>query len=108
MSSTLGKAPVTCDSTEFQTFFSPAAQTCEEYMRDYILTAGGFLRDPGATDQCSYCQMDSTNQYLERINVDWDARWRDFGLMWVYIAFNVAAAVSLYWLCRVPKGKKRA
>jgi ABC-type multidrug transport system permease subunit len=65
------------------------------------------LRDPRATGQCSYCQMDSTNQFLERINVDWDTRWRDFGLMWVYIAFNVAAAVSLYWLCRVPKGKKK-
>lgn len=107
MSSTLGQATASCDDTEFQTFFPPANQTCGEYMRDYISTAGGFLRDSGATDQCSYCQIDNTNQFLERINVNWDTRWRDFGILWVYIVFNVAAAVSLYWLCRVPKGKKK-
>lgn len=106
MSSTLGQAPVSCDNTEFQTFFAPAAQSCEEYMRDYISAAGGFLRDPQATSQCDYCQLNSTNQFLERINVNWATRWRDFGLLWVYIVFNVAAAVFLYWLCRVPKGKK--
>ncbi|OBT90673.1 hypothetical protein VE02_00571 [Pseudogymnoascus sp. 03VT05] len=105
MSSTLGQAPVSCDSTEFQTFFAPAAQSCEEYMRDYISAAGGFLRDPQATSECDYCQLNSTNQFLERINVDWATRWRDFGILWVYIVFNVAAAVFLYWLCRVPKGR---
>ena len=75
-------------------------------MRDYISTAGGYLRDPQATSECQYCQMDSTNQFLLRINANWDTRWRDFGLLWVYVVFNVAAAVGLYWLCRVPKGKK--
>jgi hypothetical protein len=29
-------------------------------------------------------------------------------LLWLYVAFNVGAAVGLYWMFRVPKGKKRA
>lgn len=32
--------------------------------------------------------------------------WRDFGLMWVYIAFNIPGAEFIYWLVRVPKGKR--
>ena len=68
--------------------------------------AGGYLRDEQATGQCQFCQLDSTDQFLTRINANWDTRWRDFGLLWVYIVFNVAAAMALYWLCRVPKGKK--
>jgi ABC-type multidrug transport system permease subunit len=32
--------------------------------------------------------------------------WRDFGLMWVYIAFNIPGAEFIYWLVCVPKGKR--
>jgi ATP-binding cassette subfamily G (WHITE) protein 2 (PDR) len=106
MSTTLGQAPAHCASTEFQTFFTPANQSCAEYMEAYIATAGGFLVDPQATGECKYCQMDNTDQFLRRVHANWDTRWRDFGLLWVYVAFNVAGAVFFYWLCRVPKGKK--
>lgn len=105
MSTTLGQAPAYCADTEFQQF-APANGTCLEYMQDYISVAGGYLRDDQATDQCQYCQLDNTDQFLRGINANWDTRWRDFGLLWVYVAFNVAAAMLLYWLCRVPKGKK--
>lgn len=105
MATTLGQASAYCAETEFQVF-APANGTCLEYMQQYMSLAGGYLRDEQATDQCHFCQLDNTNQFLTRINADWDTRWRDFGLLWVYIVFNVAAAVFLYWLCRVPKGKK--
>jgi flagellar biosynthesis/type III secretory pathway M-ring protein FliF/YscJ len=32
-------------------------------------------------------------------------RWRNFGLLWVYVVFNIFAAVFFYWLARVPKNK---
>ncbi|KAF2632128.1 opaque-specific ABC transporter CDR3 [Macroventuria anomochaeta] len=105
MATTLGQAPAYCANTEFQ-HFAPANGTCLEYMQEYMSMAGGYLRDGQATDQCQYCQLDNTDQFLRRINANWDTRWRDFGLLWVYVAFNVAAAMCLYWLCRVPKGKK--
>ncbi|RAQ99645.1 opaque-specific abc transporter cdr3 [Stemphylium lycopersici] len=107
MAVALGQAPAYCADNEFQTFFPPEGQTCGAYMAEYIEMAGGYLRDAQARGQCSFCQMDSTNQFLERIHASWETRWRDFGLLWVYVAFNVAAAITLYWLCRVPKGKKR-
>jgi ABC-type multidrug transport system permease subunit len=27
--------------------------------------------------------------------------------MWVFVGFNVAAALGLYWLIRMPKGTKK-
>jgi ABC-type multidrug transport system permease subunit len=106
MSGALGQAAVYCADNEFQTFFPPQGQSCGEYMQEYMEGFGGYLRDAQATGQCNYCQMDNTNQFLKSISADWDTRWRDFGLLWVYVAFNIAAAIFLYWLCRVPKGKK--
>jgi ATP-binding cassette subfamily G (WHITE) protein 2 (PDR) len=107
LATTLGRAPAHCAETEFQTFFPPQGQTCGEYMAEYMSTAGGYLRDANATQQCGFCQIDSTDQFLQKVGVNWDTRWRDFGLLWVYIVVNIAAAIFLYWLCRVPKGRKR-
>ncbi|KAF2856145.1 opaque-specific ABC transporter CDR3 [Plenodomus tracheiphilus IPT5] len=106
MSATLGQAPASCAETEFQTFNAPPSQTCGKFMERYISRNGGYLRDAQATGECNYCQMNSTNQFLQTINVSWDNRWRDFGLLWIYVAFNSAAAIFLYWLCRVPKNNK--
>lgn len=106
MSTTLGQAPAFCADTEFQNFMAPANETCIEYMQEYMAIVGGYLRNEQAIGQCQYCQIDNTNQFLHRINANWDTRWRDLGLLWVYVAFNVVAAMFLYWLCRVPKNKK--
>jgi ATP-binding cassette subfamily G (WHITE) protein 2 (PDR) len=105
MATTLGQAPAYCADSEFQVF-APANGTCIEYLQQYMSVAGGYLRAEQAKDQCHFCQLSSTDQFLTRIHANWDTRWRDFGLLWVYIVFNVAAAMALYWLCRVPKGKK--
>ena len=106
MAATLGQAPAYCADSEFQTFAAPSNQTCGEYMEKYISMAGGYLRDAKSSDQCQFCQIDNTNQFLQGVNVNWDTRWRDFGLLWVYVVFNIAGATLLYWLCRVPRTKK--
>jgi ATP-binding cassette, subfamily G (WHITE), member 2, PDR len=76
-------------------------------MLDYINTAGGIL-DPSSTNStdCQYCAINQTNAFLKAINVDFANRWRNFGFLRVYIVFNIAAAMTLYWLARVPRGKK--
>lgn len=75
-------------------------------MSEYMTANGGFLQDPRAQNECQFCQIDSTDQFLLRVNANWETRWRDFGLLWVYIGVNVAGAIFFYWLFRVPKGKK--
>ncbi|ETN39195.1 uncharacterized protein HMPREF1541_05418 [Cyphellophora europaea CBS 101466] len=106
LSTTLGQAPVRCAANEYFSFNSPAGVSCENYMRPYMEVSGGYLLDPGVEGRCEYCPLDSTDQFLATVNADFGRRWRNFGLLWVYVAVNLAAAVGFYWLFRVPSRKR--
>ncbi|KAL7423778.1 Multidrug resistance protein [Cryptotrichosporon argae] len=103
----LGRATVVCDSSEYLTFTPAAGETCGEYMTPYIATYGGYLLSDAATTECQFCSISSTDTFLASFGVYYDHRWRDFGLMWIYIVFNIAAAIAIYWLARVPKKSKK-
>ena len=72
-------------------------------MEPYMQLAGGAVSNPGATDLCEFCALATTDAFLASVDVFYVDRWRNFGLMWVYVLFNLAAALFLYWLARVPK-----
>lgn len=72
-------------------------------MAPYRQQAGGYLQDPSATDTCAFCTYGNSDAFLEALNMSYADVWRNFGLMWVYVAVNIAGAVFLYWLARVPK-----
>ncbi|KAF9764062.1 hypothetical protein IL306_002905 [Fusarium sp. DS 682] len=107
LGTTLANAPVTCAKNEILQF-KPANGTCEEFLSDYMANMGGYLVDEsgGSTTECQYCPMADTNAFLKTINVNFDNRWRDFGLLWAYVIFNCAAAIAIYWLVRVPRKSK--
>ncbi|KAH6673047.1 ABC-2 type transporter-domain-containing protein [Halenospora varia] len=108
LSTGLANVEVHCAPHEFTVLNPPDGQTCGEYMLEYISRAGGYLLDPGAGSQCKYCKIKDTNVFLEGVGVRYEDRWRNFGIMWVFIAFNIVAALGLYWVVRMPKGKKMA
>jgi ATP-binding cassette, subfamily G (WHITE), member 2, PDR len=39
------------------------------------------------------------------MNSSYQHLWRKFGLLVVYIIFNISAAIFLYWWTRTPKAK---
>ncbi|KAF4944492.1 hypothetical protein FGADI_12668 [Fusarium gaditjirri] len=94
---------VTCASNELLPITPPNGSTCTEYMGDYIKAVGGYFVDPDATSNCEFCTVRYTNKYLAGVNIDYADRWRNFGLLWAYIIFNVGAALFIYWLARMPK-----
>ncbi|KAI9376334.1 ABC-2 type transporter-domain-containing protein [Aspergillus egyptiacus] len=108
LSTGLAGTNVECEPVEYLVFDPPDNQTCIEYMGVFMNSspAGGYLQDPDATSQCAFCSMDKTDAFLATVGSTYTDAWRNFGLMWVYIFFNVAAAVFIYWLARVPKGKR--
>ncbi|KAI9375051.1 ABC multidrug transporter [Aspergillus egyptiacus] len=108
LSTALGDAPMHCADNEILSFSAPAGMTCAEYLQDYRSLYGGYLLNPDAGDseQCNFCTLEYTNQYLSGLSIDFSNRWRDFGLLWVYIVVNTAGAIVFYWLFRVPKGRK--
>jgi ABC-type multidrug transport system permease subunit len=98
---------VKCSSVEILHFQPLDGTTCGEYMSDYIKMAGGYLTDPQAKSECGFCSIGDTNVFLASVSSNYADRWRNFGIMWAYIVFNIAAAVFLYWLVRVPKTPKK-
>ncbi|KAL4879024.1 ABC-2 type transporter-domain-containing protein [Aspergillus karnatakaensis] len=94
---------VVCSTAELSIFDPPENQTCQSYMAEYMDLAGGALQNPDATEACRYCSLTVADQYLAGSQIYWTDRWRNFGLIWVYVVFNIAAATVLYYLFRVRK-----
>ncbi|KAM0275882.1 hypothetical protein ACHAQH_007312 [Verticillium albo-atrum] len=104
LSTGLAHNAVQCSELELLRFAPANGTSCEEYLAPYQEMTGGQVIDGAATDMCEFCPLATTDAFLATINSDYGERWRNYGLMWVYIVFNVAAALLLYWLMRVPKG----
>lgn len=98
----VARTAVECSVAELVTFSAPSGSTCGEYMSAFIENmGGGYLVDPDSTGECNFCSASTTDQLLAQFGISYATRWRDFGILWAYILFNVAAAVGLYWLIRV-------
>ena len=108
LSTAVANSEVVCAANELIKFPPPEGQTCEKYMEAYLGAAGSYLTDPNNTSECTYCSVGDTNVFLAGVNSDYADRWRNMGLMWVYIAFNIVGALGIYWLVRVPKKGKKA
>lgn len=106
VSTALHGRAVTCAPNENSVFNPPAGQTCGAYLADYLQTAPGTLQNPEATEQCRYCPLSNSDQYLAGSNIFWPERWRNFGIVWAFVFFNVALAVLTYWAFRVAKWDK--
>lgn len=111
-SSLLHGRPVNCSDVELAKFNPPSGQTCGQYMKQYLSMAPGYLKNGDATSNCEYCTMSNADQYLSGVWIEWEDRWRNFGLFWAYIVFDIVLAVGLYYMFRVKKwnfsfGKKK-
>ncbi|KAL4976417.1 ABC-2 type transporter-domain-containing protein [Aspergillus desertorum] len=94
---------VVCSANELSIFDPPENQTCAQYMERYIDGAGGRLLNPSATAGCEYCSLTVADEYLAGSQMYWGDRWRNFGLIWLYIGFNIFVATLAYYLFRVRR-----
>ncbi|KAJ5805910.1 uncharacterized protein N7503_003512 [Penicillium pulvis] len=101
LSAGLANIDVQCSDLELVVVQPPSGVTCGSYLADYIATAGGAVYNPNATTSCEFCSIAESNVFLESVSSYYSDRWRNFGLMWVYIVFNVFATLVLYWYIRV-------
>ncbi|KAJ5729680.1 ABC multidrug transporter A-2 [Penicillium malachiteum] len=96
-----------CSSIELLTVNPPDGQNCSTYLDTYTNNYGATLMNPGAIKDCQMCSISTTDQFLAEVNVYYSDHWRNIGLLFVYIVFNIFMAIFLYWLARVPKNWSR-
>ncbi|KAL4786048.1 ABC-2 type transporter-domain-containing protein [Aspergillus varians] len=92
---------IECSNEELSIFNPPSGQTCGEYLSAYLQAAPGTLYNPTATQDCRYCSLDNADQYLAASNIYYSERWRNWGIGWAYIGFNIFGTVALYYVFRV-------
>jgi ATP-binding cassette subfamily G (WHITE) protein 2 (PDR) len=104
----LANSRISCSTEELLHFSPPTLSNCSTYLAPYTEILGGYLipDSMNSTTECVFCTGSDTNVFLRGVSADYSDRWRNFGICWVYVVFNVAAAVGLYWFARVPKGKR--
>ncbi|KAF2866968.1 putative multidrug resistance ABC transporter [Massariosphaeria phaeospora] len=101
----VANSQVQCAPNEY-VHFNPVQGTCGEYIANYKAVMGGYMMDDNATSDCSWCAMGDTNVFLSAVSANYSDVWRNFGILWVYVIFNIFGALFFYWLVRVPKVKK--
>ncbi|ORX92221.1 hypothetical protein K493DRAFT_316720, partial [Basidiobolus meristosporus CBS 931.73] len=84
---------VYCKDSEFFRFTPPSGQTCGEYADAFLKMASGYLKDPNATDMCSYCQYRVGEDFYRNLAWDFSHRWRNFGILCLFTVFNLCAVV---------------
>lgn len=103
-----GNANIMCAREELLRFAPPAGQDCFSFLQNFVEAQGGYLSPETAnsTEECTFCTGSDTNTFLRNVSAEYQDRWRNFGIVWAYVVINVVAAMSLYWLTRVPKKGK--
>ncbi|KZT26063.1 hypothetical protein NEOLEDRAFT_1063829, partial [Neolentinus lepideus HHB14362 ss-1] len=101
----VGKTLISCSDVEYVTLTPPSGLTCGDYMQAFISYAGGYLVDPNATSGCQFCSSRTTDELLGKyFNIQYAHRWRNFGLLLVYTAFNTAAIYVFTYVFRIRSG----
>ncbi|KAK8105542.1 hypothetical protein PG999_008901 [Apiospora kogelbergensis] len=110
MSASLTGSPVVCSAAEILHMQAPAGQTCGDFLGPFVAAQGGTVIDPTNRGVCAYCPVSTTDDYLSGFQILYSDAWRNFALLWAYIAVNVLLTFLFYRLFRVPRGKasKRA
>ncbi|KAI9054006.1 hypothetical protein LZ554_002950 [Drepanopeziza brunnea f. sp. 'monogermtubi'] len=103
-SSGLSGRPVRCSSTEVAIMQPPAGTSCGAYLSTYATAAGGAIYNPDALSDCQYCASTVADQFLASVSISYTTRWRDYGIGFAFIFFNIFAAVLAYYFVRVRKG----
>lgn len=95
---------VKCSKSEYAYFNPPAGQTCMEFAGPYLNATGGYLQNPDATSECSYCAFSSSDTYMATLGMKYSHRWRNLGFYCIYVIFDVAAMLFLFWFFRYRRG----
>ena len=95
---------VNCAENELAIFDAPSGMTCANYLQPYFEGGAlGKLLNPEAVAGCRYCPSQNGTQFLALSEIHPDQVYRNLGISYAYVVFNVVGAVVMYYVFRVKK-----
>ena len=80
---------VECTPRELQHFSSPPGQNCGDYMAPFFERGGPGYIVNNATHACEYCAYKIGDQFYSALDLSFDNRWRDLGILAAFIGSNL-------------------
>ncbi len=105
--SVLHNIPVQCTESEFARFTPPPGISCQQYVQPTIQALGGYVEEFNGI--CNFCQYANGDEYTASLNVFYAFRWRDYGIVWAYCAFQIMVVfvATYFYVTGTQKIKKR-
>ncbi|KAL1964230.1 hypothetical protein VTN77DRAFT_7188 [Rasamsonia byssochlamydoides] len=102
-SSILPSAKVVCAPQEATYFNPPPGQTCGEYAGNFVanVARAGYLANPNATSDCSYCPYRDGREYMHTLNVHDNDKWRCFGIFLAFVIINWVLVYFFIYTVRI-------
>ncbi|CAO2657983.1 Nn.00g072430.m01.CDS01 [Neocucurbitaria sp. VM-36] len=101
------EVPVRCSVAETSIFHPPNGMTCREYAGAFANASMAVIYNPDAKQDCQFCPYAVSDIYLATVNMFYDDRWRNFGVLLVYIAFNISVFFLGFYLHSGPISIKK-
>ncbi|OJD16727.1 hypothetical protein AJ78_03153 [Emergomyces pasteurianus Ep9510] len=103
LSATLPATQIICSPAELTHFNPPPGQTCTEYAGDFIssVARSGYLTNPDATTDCTYCAYSNGVEYMHTLNVYEGDKWKGFGIFLAFVVINWALVYFMIYTVRV-------
>eukprot|EP01114_Cavostelium_apophysatum_P000345 TRINITY_DN10328_c0_g2_i1.p1 TRINITY_DN10328_c0_g2~~TRINITY_DN10328_c0_g2_i1.p1 ORF type:complete len:933 (+),score=266.58 TRINITY_DN10328_c0_g2_i1:78-2801(+) len=94
---------VRCSDEDFVRFEAPSPMNCGQYLAEFFSSgATGYLKDASATS-CEYCQYNTGAEWYAPLDWDYANRWRNFGILFGFYAFNIILSCFLIYIFRKPR-----
>jgi ATP-binding cassette subfamily G (WHITE) protein 2 (SNQ2) len=88
--------PTHCIGSQFITI-EPPGTTCGNYLGSFLQREAGYVDNPSATSGCRYCPYRVGDEFFSTFSWDFSHRWRNFAILFAFIAGNLAVNyISMY------------
>lgn len=103
LSSVLPSVQIQCADQEVTRFNPPPGETCAAYAGNFVknLAKTGYLVNPQATQDCQYCPFRDGSEYMRKLNVHADDKWRCFGIFLAFVIINWMLVYFFIYTVRV-------
>ena len=89
---------ITCNPEEFTVFNPPLNETCVTWANDFVQHFGGYLDNPTETALCRYCPVAVGDEYYTQLNMNYENRWRDVWLIFVFFGMPSSLSTSFRYV----------